>query len=147
MEPVQLAHTIYQGATFDDGNVYGTVPYPVRVECGQLVRRDTGEPVPPSDFVPRDFTGCTARMQLRREVGSPEPLESFTSDDGSIVFDGAGGVFFNLDAARTAAMKYGNDERAKQWATAVGHLEIVHANGKVERLAEIAWTLSPEGTR
>lgn len=73
--PACLDYTIYQGATFRAPLERVTVPYPVREECGQLVKACSGEPVPDTDKVPEDYTGCTARMQLRREIDDPEVLQ------------------------------------------------------------------------
>ena len=146
MQPFQLEHTILQGATFDGGNLYFTVPYPVRFECGQLVRVSDGMPVPVGDYEPRDFTDCTARMQLRKSVESQHVLAEFSADDGTIAFDGPR-IYFPLTAAQTAAMVYGDNERQGKWNLAIGQLEVRHSNGRVERIAEITWYLNPESTR
>lgn len=144
-------HTILQGATFDEGDSFYTIPFPIRYDCG-WVRKDTGAPVvlvpvtEGGDLVPRDFSGCEARMQLRIEPTSPFILDEFTTAEGSIAFDGPR-VYYPLDADRTAAMKYGDRPDRGEWSFAMGHLEIVHPGGRIERLATINWWLDPEGTR
>ena len=145
-------HTILQGATFNSGDSYYTVPFPVRLdEHGRLVNVTTGdlvkmEPTPTGDLVPRDFTSCRARMQLRPDVMSPFVLEEFTTEEGSIVIDGAR-IYDPLSAERTEAMKYGQRPDRGEWTTAIGQLEIIYPDDRVERLATIHWTLDPEVTR
>lgn len=146
MKPVKLSHTIYQGATFRGGNAYFTVPYKVREENGVIVNDETGIEVPLADYVPRDFTGCEARMQLRPEVGSAIVLAEFTTANGLIEFDG-NWVNFPLSDEYTAALKYGENPNKGEWIKAIGHLEIVNPDGTVDRLAEITWRLNEEGTK
>lgn len=74
-KPANLELQIYQGATFRAPLERVTVPYPVREECGELVKACSGEPVPDADKTSEDYTGCTARMQLRREIDDPEVLQ------------------------------------------------------------------------
>ncbi|MDR2330537.1 MAG: hypothetical protein LBE58_13105 [Comamonas sp.] len=94
-----------------------------------------------------DLTGCTARTQLRSDVLAPDVLLELTTEDGRIDLSlGDGLVAFHLDAATTADLPYGDSPPAR-WSTAVGQLEVVHPNGDVTRVAEISWSLNPEGTR
>ena len=52
-----LGLTIKQGATFREPLTRTTYPYPVRVECGQVVK-ECGTPAPDTDATPEDYTGC-----------------------------------------------------------------------------------------
>lgn len=53
---------------------------------------------------PVDLTGCTARMQLRRNYGTPVLLELSTAS-GQLVLGGATGIIdLVVDAATTAAL-------------------------------------------
>ena len=146
--PAHLCYTIYQGATFRRGLRWCSAPYPTKTLNGKLVRADTCQPVPDSDLVPVDLTGCTARMQLRAEVLAPDVLLELTTENGRIdLSDGADGwVRFVLDAATTSGIPFG-DRPPVSWCEAIGQLEIVHPNGDVSRPVEIAWRVDPEGTR
>lgn len=144
----RLCFTILQGATFRRGFRWGSVPYPTRTVNGKLVNAQTCLPVPDADLVPVDLTGCTARMQLRVDALAPDVLLELSTTNGRIdLVDGADGwVRFVLDAATTETIPYGDTPPAR-WNEAVGQLEIVHPNGDVSRPVEIAWVVSPEGTR
>lgn len=144
----RLCYTILQGATFRRGFRWCSVPYPTHMHNGKLVRSDNCMPVPDADMVPIDLTGCTARMQLRSEVLSPDVLLELTTENGRIdMSDSANGwVRFVLTAEDTGAIVYGTNPPAR-WSEAVSHLEIVHPNGDVSRPVEISWQVSPEGTR
>ncbi|MEG0923204.1 MAG: hypothetical protein RSD57_15890 [Comamonas sp.] len=145
--PACFSYTIYQGATFRRGFRWCTVSYPTKIHCGKLVRADNGQPVPDADMVPVDLAGCTARMQLRSEVLSPDVLLEMSTEDGRIDLSaGDGWVHIVLDAATTGGIPYGDQPPAK-WSGAIGQLEIVHPNGDVTRVAEISWSVAPEGTR
>ena len=50
-----LGLTIKQGATFREPLTRTTYPYPVRVECGQVVK-ECGTPAPDTDATPEDYT-------------------------------------------------------------------------------------------
>lgn len=145
--PAQLCYTIYQGATFRRGFRWCTAPYPTKIQNGKLVNAQTCRPVPDTDLVPVDLMGCTARLQLRADVLAPDVLLELTTQDGRIDLSmGDGHIAFYLDAVTTAGLPYGENPPAR-WRTAVGQLEVVHPNGDVSRVAEISWSLSPEGTR
>ena len=64
-----LGLTIKQGATFREPLTRTTYPYPVRVECGQVVK-ECGTPAPDTDATPEDYTGCAARAQIRPSIDS-----------------------------------------------------------------------------
>ena len=89
--------------------------------------------------VPVDLTGCTARMQLRTEIGASVPLVTLTTENGGIVLGGvAGTIELIITAASTAGFT---------WTTAVYDLEVVMANGDVRRLVYGPVTVSLEVTR
>lgn len=142
--PACLDFTIYQGATFRAPLERVTVPYPVREECGQLVKACSGDPVPDADKVPEDYTGCTARMQLRREIDDPEVLLELSTANGGIELDGAW-LRLLMTAEQTAAFVYG--PIAPGWTSCIGQIEITRPNGDVERQYELRFALYPESTR
>lgn len=114
--PAKLKFTIYQGATFRKRLTW---------------KGPSGTPI--------DLTGCTARMQVRAEVGSPTVLLELTTENGGIVLGGALGT---IDL-------YTSDEDtgAITWDGGVWDLEIVHPGGEVTRLAQGSISVSPEVTR
>lgn len=143
-----FAETIQQGATFLWRRRWGAYPRPIKVSSDRIVYADTGRPVSEDDFVPTDFTGCTARMQVRLTVLVPDVLLEFStspSGQGAISLGSDGWVALSLSATQTAALPYGTG--AGQWTKAIGQLEVEFADGTVVRLAEVRFTLSPEGTR
>ncbi len=142
--PACLDYPIYQGATFREPLKRVTVPYPVREECGQLVKACSGEPVPDADKVPEDYTGCTARMQLRREIDDPEVLLELSTTNGGIELDGAW-LRLLMTADQTAAFVYGYPPTG--WTSCIGQIEITRPSGDVERQYELRFDLYPEGTR
>lgn len=146
--PAYLCRTIYQGATFrEQGFQWGVYPYPVHKVNGEWINTQTGKLAPRSDFIPFDLTGCTARMQLRADVLAPDVLLEMTTENGRLDLSaGSGWVNFYIDAETTSGLPYGQNPPAS-WCSAVGQLEIQHPNGDVSRVAEITWSLSPEGTR
>ena len=149
MNTVRLAQTIQQGATFKARVQRLCCPYPFRVENERLVHATTGKLIPMADLVPVDYTGARARMQLRRSITSPEVLFEFstepTASQGRMVLMADGWIELTISAELTAAMPYG--KRAGQWSTAIGHLEVIYAEGTVERAFEIDFYLDPEVTR
>lgn len=89
--------------------------------------------------VPVDLTGCSARMQVREKVPSPDVLLELTTDNGRIELgttDGA--ITLKLTAVETAALA---------WRNGFYDLEIVHSNGKVRRLLQGQVSVKPEVTR
>lgn len=55
------------------------------------------------DGAPLDFTGKTARMQVRRERGGPLLLE-LTTENGRLALDAQGHIDFLVDAETLAAI-------------------------------------------
>lgn len=148
-DTAKISTTIQQGATYRAAWRRGAYPYAVKLQGGQLVRSDTGRAPAQADFVPVDYTGCTARMQLRAEVQAPEVLLEFSTspgpEQGLIELDSDGWMALGLSAEQTAALPWG-DGRG-QWAHAIGHVEVTYPDGTVRREYEIRFTLSPEVTR
>lgn len=109
--------TIYQGATLRD-----------------TVTWKAGDPA-----VAVDLTGCTARAQFRRSVGSTEVLATLDTESGGIILGGAAGTIqLHMSATDTAALA---------WRQAVYDLEIVLADGDVRRFMKGDVTVDPEVTR
>lgn len=72
---------------------------------------------------PVDLTGCAARMQIRRKVGSDIVLLELTTANGRIALGGAAGTIrLLIDSAITAAI---------DWTIGVYDLEIVMTDGSV----------------
>lgn len=116
MKPIKRNLTIYQGATFVD----------------QLVWK-TGEPA-----TPVDFTGATARMQIRQLQKSPTFLMSLTTEDGRITLGPDGIIKIEISATDTSAITF---------TGGVYDLEIVFSNGYVRRFMEGNVIVSGEVTR
>lgn len=89
------------------------------------------------DDTPLDLTGYTARMQVRKSVGSSEVLLELTTANGRLVIEGST-VRIVLSAEVTAAIT---------WRQGVYDLELVPPDGKVERLVQGSVVVSPEVTR
>lgn len=141
--PARLTFHILQGATFAEALERVTYPYPVRLECGRLVK-DDGSAAPATDATPEDYTGCTARVQLRRDIDSQDVIAELTTENGGIVLDGAW-LRLNLTAIQTATFAYGSS--APAWEACIGHVEVTRLSGEVERQYELTFVLHPEGTR
>ena len=144
----QVTSTIQQGATYPAAWRRGAYPYPVQLQAGSLVRTDTWQAAAPADFVPVDYTGCTARMQVRPSICSSVVLIEFSSTpapgQGLIELGSDGWVSLSLSADLTAAIPCGNDGKPQQ---AIGHLEVTYPDGTVRREYEVCFTISPEVTR
>lgn len=143
-----VTSTIQQGATYRAAWRRGAYPYPVQLQAGGLVRTDTWQAAAPADFVPVDYTGCTARMQVRLSICSPVVLIEFSNTpapgQGLIELGSDGWVSLSLSADLTAAIPCCSDGKPQQ---AIGHLEVTYPDGTVRREYEVCFTLSPEVTR
>lgn len=139
---VSLHFTVQQGATFRQTFKRFQVPSEAVARNGALVYKTTGKPVPEADKVPVDYTGCTARMQLRRDIANQDVLLTFSTDpeadQGRITLGADGTVELYLSHTQTSAIT---------WSDAVGQMEVTFTNGDVERHFEIALCVDPEGTR
>lgn len=144
-----LSLPIQQGATFRPSWKRFQVPGDAVARNGVLVYRATGKAVPPEDMQPVDYTGASARMQVRKEVGAPEVLLTFSTTpqdgEGGITLGADGTVELHLSAAQTSALPHGCGPG--QWTEGVGQMEVTFANGDVLRHFEISLYLDPEGTR
>jgi len=95
---------------------------------------------PPSDptYLLWNFTGYTARMQVRRTVDSSTILISLTTENSRIVLGGVTGVVeLFISAADTATIT----------SSGVYDLEIIASNGIVRRMIQGDFTVVPEVTR
>ena len=143
-----VTSTIQQGATYRAAWRRGAYPYPVQLQAGNLVRTDTWRAAALEDFVPVDYTGCTARMQVRPSICSAVVLIEFSStpapDQGLIELGSDGWLSLSLSADLTAAMPCCSDGKPQQ---VIGHLEVTRPDGTVRREYEVYFTVSPEVTR
>lgn len=136
--PAALPLVLYQGTTQRAPLVRRYLPFAVTGnECDGYARACTGQPVVESDYTDEDYTGCTARMQLRPDVTSSKLLLELTTENGGIELAGdtLTLVFQPADLA------------GARFEEAIGHIEVIRPNGDVERQYEITFILSPEGTR
>lgn len=113
--------------------------YGIRIEQGATYEKEfiwkAGDPA-----APVDLTGCTAKLQIRETVSSPNTLLSLSTDNARIVLGGtAGTITLKLTAVETAALV--------GWVNAVYDLEITFTSGFVRRLLQGSVKLSPEVTR
>lgn len=137
--PVKHSITIIQGTSQRVPLVRQYVDYAVKsAGCGGgYVDACTGAPVPPGDLRDEDYTGCSARMQLREDVDSSEVLWEMSTANGRIELDG-----------NTLTLVFCPDD-SKDFAfdSAIGHVEVTRPNGDVERHYEIKSKTSREVTR
>lgn len=116
--------TCQQGSTFSRTL---TMKYP-----------DPLSPVSDPTYLPWNFTGYTARMQVRRTVESTTTLISLTTENGRITLGGPTGIIeLLITAADTAALT----------SSGVYDLEIISSTGVVDRILQGDFTLSQEVTR
>lgn len=114
------------------------VRYTILIEQGSTLRFPIGVTNPDAN-APWDLTGCTARMQIRPSIASPEVIHSLTTENGGLTIDGAEGVIMvEIDAVTTAAFDF---------KAAVYDLELEKPDGDVIRLIEGKVKLSLEVTR
>ena len=137
MSVVKQSVTILQGTTQRVPFVRRYVDYAIQGdECSGYTKVCDGSPVPPEDFRDEDYTGCTARMQLRSDIDSEDVLWEMSTDAGNIELDG-----------NTLTLVFAPDESsAFDWENAVGQIEVTRANGDVERQYEIKFKLDREST-
>jgi len=108
--PIKRKLTIIQGATFR--------------------RRWTWKP----GGVPADFTGSTARMQVRADIDSPVVLLELTTENGGIVLGAEPGTIdLYIGALQTAGIA---------WESGVFDLEIQYAGGPDDVVRMIAGTVA-----
>jgi hypothetical protein len=117
LTPAKRKLILYKGAKFDPGWTWKAAGVPV------------------------DLTGCTARMQVRADVDSPDVLLDLTTENGGIILGGAAGTI-DLWVGAT-------DTTAITWDGGVWALDIQYATGPddVDRLIEGSISVSPEVPR
>ncbi len=143
-KPAQVTLPIYQGTTFKEPLSRWYYPYETREECGRIVKECDGSPAPDSDKVLEDYTGCTARAQMRRDINSTDVIKELTTENGGIELDGDT-LWLKISHTDTSAFSYG--QVAPSWTQCIAHVEVVRPNGDVERHYEVTFTLDREGTR
>lgn len=92
--------------------------------------------------VPMDFTGCSARMQVRAEKESPDVLLELTTANGGILLGASepGSIDLWVGATQTATI---------DWESGVWDLEIQYPSGAddVDRFMEGSISVSGDVTR
>jgi hypothetical protein len=122
MPAVNKSLYIEQGATFKLGFA--------KVRESETTEGTPGEPY--------DFTGCTARMQIRRSLSTPVLVEA-TTENGKIVITGLEG--------HVRVVLEDEDTDLLVTRTGVYDLEIEYPSGEVDRLLEGKVVVSPNVTR
>lgn len=136
--PVKLKETLYQGTTQRIPLVRRYLPFAVTGDaCAGFQDACTGTAVQPGDYTDEDYTGCTARMQLREAVDASEVLLDLTTENGGI----------ELDGNKLTLVFTPDDTIPLSFDKGVGHVEVIRPDTSVERQYEIAFKFSPEGTR
>lgn len=116
--------TCQQGSTFTRSI---TLKYP-----------DPESPSADPTYLLWDFTGYTARMQVRRTIDSSTILISLTTENGRITLGSASGIIeLFITAADTATIT----------SSGVYDLEIISSAGIVDRILQGDFVLSQEVTR
>lgn len=119
MGPGKLNLKFYQGATF--------------------LQRVTWYAAPRSAGIPRDLTGCTARMQIRPTRASSTVLLELTTENDRLVLGGtAGTIELSVSFEDTAALTFDH---------AVYDLEVVFPDTTVQRVMHGTVHNSKEVTR
>lgn len=138
MTPVKLKQPLYQGTTQRIPLVRRYLPFgAIGNECDGYRDACTDAPVQDTDYTDEDYTGCTARMQLREEVDYPTVLLELTTENGGI----------ELAGNELTLVFQPGDTAGKNFESAIGHVEVIRADGSVERHYEITFLHSLEGTR
>ena len=96
----------------------------------------TGAPVPPTDFHDEDYTGCSALLQIRADIGAPVLWEMSTTN-GRIELDGKT-LTLVFDADDSSAFTF--------YDGAMGQVEVTRSNGDVERHYALTFTIDREST-
>lgn len=107
------------------------------IRCDQGADFNLTFVVTDDEDTPYDWTGCTARMQVRREVDSNSVLVELTTANGRIVLGAEGEITLTMDAATTAGIT----------RSGVYDIEVVTASGQVNRPLRGDFILDPEVTR
>jgi len=138
--PASLTATIYQGTTFDVLLERVTYPYPVRLDCGRLVKVCSGALAPASDATREDYTGCTAIAEFLRDGNPLDVIFTLKTEDGGILLDGAW-LRLKMTKAQTLALQHG--EVAPAWTQCVARVTVFRPTGEAEPQYELPVLLFP----
>lgn len=106
-------------------------------DCSGWKNACTGAPVPPGDFHDEDYTGCSAALQIRSDIDSPDVLWEMSTVNGRIELVG-----------KTLTLIFAHDESAAfAFEDAMGQVEVTRPNGDVERQYELTFTVRKESTK
>lgn len=120
VQPASINFRLYQGATFSE---------PV------TLKDSSGNPI--------DLTGCSARLQARRDIADPDPVFSLDSTSGGIVLGGAAGtVTLAKPSSATAALSI--DLEGEMW---VHDILLTFPDASVQRTYQGAIFAYPAVTR
>ena len=105
----------------------------------RIITVEYPDPDDASTMLPYDFTGYTARMQIRRTIESSVVMIELTTENGGIAYTDAanGELTVTMTAVQTAALE----------TSGVYDLEVINAGGQVSKLIKGTFTLLPEVTR
>lgn len=131
---------IYEGATYDAQWERSFFPYPV-TWAGEAWRKADGTVAPEGDRTLEDYTGCTARMQIRESVDAGTVISELTTENNGILLSGP---TLRLRINDTTTSSIGS---VVNWTSAIGQVEVVRTDGTVERQYEIHFTRSKESTK
>lgn len=119
MQPANIDLTVYKGATFSKGFQWKTGSSPV----------------------PVNLTGCTARMQIRKNVNDTTILDSLTTENGKLIIEDAVNGKVRINIVPEVSTTY-------TFTSGVYDLEIVFpTTGRIERIIEGCFSAVPEVTR
>ena len=135
--PVRHKIVILQGTTQRIPLSRQYVPYAIKGDaCNGYVDACTGAPVPPTDFHDEDYTGCSALLQIRTDIGEPVLWEMSTTN-GRIELDGKT-LTLIFEAADSSTFTF--------YDGAMGQVEVTRPNGDVERHYALTFTIDREST-
>lgn len=135
--PAKLKVTLLQGTTQRIPISRRYLPFAITGDaCSGYKNACTGADVLATDYVDEDYSGCSARMQMRTEIDDPVVIAELVSPVGIEL------------AGNTLTLVFQPEDMIdKAFDTAVGQVEVTRPNGDIERHVEITFILSPEGTR
>lgn len=140
--PSTLTIEIHQGGSLIEDFERAFYPYEVVWDCGRWVKKCTGRPAPDADRVLEDYTGCSAVAVMVPKIGSGDEIFTLSTDDGTLVLDGAW-MRFRLTPAQTAAFEYGDTLPA--WQTCESYVYVTRPDGTIEPQYFVTYNLT-QGT-